>query len=82
MRDLLEQLVGEMVDKGIRYEDAQREFERRFITKVVDASAGNLCRAADTLGVHRNTLSRKMKTLKVKVRTTKSATSVNSFSAS
>lgn len=68
MRDLLEQLVGEMVDKGIRYEDAQREFEKRFITKVVDASAGNLCRAADTLGVHRNTLSRKMKTLKVKVR--------------
>ena len=69
MRDLLEQLVGEMVDKGIRYEDAQREFEKRFITRVVDASKGNLCRAADTLGVHRNTLSRKMKTLKVKVRT-------------
>jgi Fis family transcriptional regulator, factor for inversion stimulation protein len=69
VRDLLEQLVGEMVEKGIRYDDAQREFEKRFITKVVDASAGNLCRAADTLGVHRNTLSRKMKTLKIKVRT-------------
>ena len=68
MRDLLEQLVAEMVDKGIRYQDAQREFEKRFITKVVDASAGNLCRAADTLGVHRNTLSRKMKELKIKTR--------------
>jgi Fis family transcriptional regulator, factor for inversion stimulation protein len=69
VRDLLEQLVGEMVDKGIRYQDAQREFEKRFITKVVQASAGNLCRAADVLGVHRNTLSRKMKELKVKART-------------
>jgi DNA-binding NtrC family response regulator len=68
VRDLLEQLVAEMVDKGIRYQDAQREFEKRFITKVVDASAGNLCRAADTLGVHRNTLSRKMKELKIKTR--------------
>ena len=35
MRDLLEQLVGEMVDKGIRYEDAQREFEKHFIARVV-----------------------------------------------
>lgn len=72
MRDLLEQLVGEMVDKGIRYQDAQREFEKRFITKVVQASAGNLCRAADVLGVHRNTLARKMKELKVKARTSSS----------
>lgn len=69
MRELLEQLVGEMVEKEIRYEDAQREFEKRFITRVVEASAGNLCRAAETLGMHRNTLARKMKTLKVKVRT-------------
>ena len=34
MRDRLEQLVGEMVDKGIRYDDAQREFEKRFIARV------------------------------------------------
>ena len=34
MRDRLEQLVGEMVDKGIRYQDAQREFEKHFIARV------------------------------------------------
>ncbi len=70
MRDLLEQLVTEMVDKGIRYEEAQREFEKRFISRVVHASDGNLCRAAKALGVHRNTLARKVKSLKIKARPT------------
>ena len=58
-----------MVDKGIRYEDALREFDRRFIVEVVEKSDGNLCKAAETLGVHRNTLARKIKELKIKPRT-------------
>jgi Fis family transcriptional regulator, factor for inversion stimulation protein len=64
---LLEQLVTQMVEKGIQYEDALREFDRRFIVEVVEKSAGNLSKAADTLGVHRNTLSRKIKDLKIKI---------------
>ena len=66
MHKLLEQLVTQMVEKGIHYEDALREFDRRFIVEVVDKSDGNLSKAADTLGVHRNTLSRKIKELKIK----------------
>jgi DNA-binding NtrC family response regulator len=66
MRDRLEQLVGEMVDKGIRYQDAQREFERHFIARVVSKCDGNLGKAAMTLGVHRNTLTRKIQELKVR----------------
>lgn len=66
MRDLLEQLVSEMVEKGIRYEDAQREFDRRFITRVVHHCDGNLSKAAEVLGVHRNTLTRKIQTLKIR----------------
>jgi len=65
---LLEQLVTQMVEKGIHYEDAVREFDRRFIVEVIEKSDGNLCKAADTLGVHRNTLSRKIKDLKIKAR--------------
>ena len=68
MRDLLEQLIGEMVDKGIRFHDAQREFEKRFIARVVHTCDGNLGKAADTLGVHRNTLTRKITELKIKTR--------------
>ena len=66
MHRLLEQLVTQMVEKGIHYEDALREFDRRFIVEVVEKSEGNLSKAADTLGVHRNTLSRKIKELKTK----------------
>ena len=68
MHRLLEQLVTQMVEKGIHYEDALREFDRRFIVEVVDKSDGNLSKAADTLGVHRNTLARKIKDLKIKTR--------------
>ena len=60
MRDQLERLVDEMVSKGIRYEDAQREFEKRFIAHVLTKADGNLGKAADLLGIHRNTLSRKV----------------------
>ena len=60
MREKLEQLIEEMVDKGIRYSDAQREFERRFIARVLARVDFNLCRAAGRLGMHRNTLSRKI----------------------
>jgi two-component system, NtrC family, response regulator AtoC len=65
---LLEQLVTQMVEKGIQYDDATREFDKRFIVEVIDRSDGNLSKAADTLGVHRNTLSRKIKDLKIKAR--------------
>jgi Fis family transcriptional regulator, factor for inversion stimulation protein len=60
LKEQLEDLVGEMVTKGIRYDDAQREFEKKFIAFVLSKADGNLCRAADLLGMHRNTLSRKM----------------------
>jgi len=70
---LLDQLVTEMVTRGVHYTDAQREFEKRFISCVIDKSAGNLCKAADTLGVHRNTLTRKVKDLKIKARPSASA---------
>jgi DNA-binding NtrC family response regulator len=49
-----------MVEKGIRFPEASREFERRFISRVLNDSEGNLSKAADTLGIHRNTLSRKI----------------------
>ena len=60
LRDQLDHLVDEMVTKGVRFEDANREFEKRFITHVLSKADGNLCKAADLLGIHRNTLSRKI----------------------
>ena len=60
MREQLEQLVHEMVTRGIRYDEAQREFEKKFIIQVLVKADGNLGKAADLLGIHRNTLSRKI----------------------
>ena len=66
MRERLERLVGEMVERGILFEDAVGAFERTFITKVLDRADGNLSAAARELRIHRNTLSRKMAELKIR----------------
>jgi DNA-binding NtrC family response regulator len=64
--DKLERLIEEMVDKGVRFDDAVREFEKRFIARVLGKCDGSLIKTADTLGMHRNTLSRKMGEYKIK----------------
>ena len=60
MRDQLEGLILQMVDRGILFDEAVGEFEKRFIRRVLDRTNGNQSRAAEVLGIHRNTLSRKM----------------------
>ncbi|HEY6360781.1 MAG TPA: helix-turn-helix domain-containing protein [Vicinamibacterales bacterium] len=60
LREQLDRLIDEMVSKGIHLEDAQREFEKRFIAHVLAKADGHLCKAAELLGMHRNTLSRKL----------------------
>ena len=60
MREQLEKLILDMVDRGILFEDARRVFERGYIAQVLTRTDGNLTKAADKLGIHRNTLSRKM----------------------
>lgn len=66
MRERLERLVAEMVERGILYEDAVGAFERAFITKVLDRADGNSSAAARELRIHRNTLSRKLTELKIR----------------
>lgn len=60
MKDQLEALVNQMVERGIVFDEARAEFEKRFIKRVLDSSQGNQSRAARILGIHRNTLSRKI----------------------
>ncbi len=68
MREQLERLVQEMLDRGIRYEDARREFERCFIQRALARSGGSLIGAAEILGLHRNTMTRKMGEYRLKRR--------------
>jgi DNA-binding NtrC family response regulator len=68
VNEKLQKLVDEMVERGVRFPEAMREFERRFISRVLADSDGNLSKAADALGLHRNTLSRKMAEHRIKRR--------------
>jgi Fis family transcriptional regulator, factor for inversion stimulation protein len=54
----LESLVLQMHGAGLTYNDAVREFKKRFIMEVLARHRGNQCKAAEELGMHRNTLSR------------------------
>ena len=60
MKDQLEALIGQMVERGILFDEAVGEFEKKFIKRVLEHANGNQSRAAKTLGIHRNTLSRKI----------------------
>ena len=56
----LDRLVAEMVNKGIHYPDAAREFERRFLEHALKAVDGSLTRCAALTGLHLYTLARKL----------------------
>lgn len=58
MRDQLEALVGQMVERGILLDEAIAEFKKRFVKRALDRANGNQSRAAKLLGIHRNTLGR------------------------
>ena len=65
MKDQLKNLVGRMVESGILFPEAVKEFEKKYIKRVLDHVRGNQSRAARALGIHRNTLSRKIEVYKL-----------------
>ncbi len=69
MREKLESLVQEMLDRGVRYDDARQEFEKVFITRALQRSKGSVGEAADLLGIHRNTVARKMTEYRIRRKT-------------
>ena len=66
MRDHLERLVSDMLDKGLHYEDVRRELEKLSISRALQRTKGSLGDAAELLGVHRNTIARKIAEYRIK----------------
>lgn len=66
--DRLQKLVEEMVEKGVVFDDAVQEFEKRFIMRVLAHYDGSLTKTAEALKIHRNTLTRKMGEYKIRRR--------------
>lgn len=60
MKTELELLIDQMITRGIFFEEAVKEFEKNFILKVVRRHNNNLSKAAEALGIHRNTLSKRL----------------------
>jgi transcriptional regulator with PAS, ATPase and Fis domain len=60
MKAELESLIEQMITRGILYEEAVREFEKRFILNVLERHNHNLSKTAEALGIHRNTLSKRL----------------------
>lgn len=63
--DQMDKLVGNLRDDGLKYEEAVREFKKRFIVKTLQRHNWNQCKAAHELFMHRNTLSRTMEELSI-----------------
>ena len=60
MKEKLELLVTEMIERRIYLGEALNEFEKKFIQSALTKTGGNQSKAATVLGVHRNTLNRKI----------------------
>ena len=65
MKRELDSLITQMHSAGVSYSDAIRQFKRRYILEVLVQHRGNQCKAADELGMHRNTLSRTLTELEL-----------------
>jgi len=60
VKDQLESLVNQLIEHDIEYADAVSEFEKRFIKRMLEKNNWNHSKTAKALGIHRNTLSRKV----------------------
>ncbi len=67
MKERLESVVLQMYRAGVRCSEAMREFQKTFILTVLKDQRGNQCRAAEKLGMHRNTLRRTIRELEIDI---------------
>ena len=71
MEEQLESVVLQMYRAGVRCSEAVREFQKAFILTVLKDQRGNQCKAAERLGIHRNTLRRTIRELEIDIRPTR-----------
>ena len=60
LRDQMENLIDKMLDGQILLPEALCEFEKVYIQKALERNGDHLSQTADILGIHRNTLSKKV----------------------
>ena len=60
LKDRMEAIIVEMVEKGICLDLAQRDFEKKYLRIALDINQGSRLATARALGIHRNTLNNKL----------------------
>ena len=69
MRARLEALIDDMLDGQIMLDEALAEFEKLYIQKALARHKEHLSRTANILGIHRNTLSKRVANYRTQERT-------------
>jgi Fis family transcriptional regulator len=67
MKEQLESVILQMYKAGVACSEAVREFRKAFILTVLKDQRGNQCKAAERLGIHRNTLRRTIRELEIDI---------------
>ncbi len=71
MRERMENLIDEMLDGQILLNEAMCEFEKLYIQKALKRFSDHFSNTANALGIHRNTLSKRVSTFKAAPKTPK-----------
>ena len=74
MRKRMESLIGEMLDGRILLDEAITEFEKIYIQTALERNSEHLSKTAAALGIHRNTLSKRVASYNGKPKTVKPKT--------
>lgn len=64
LKNKIERLVDEMLSGRIMLTEAVAEFEKVYIEKALKKNGGHISKTADELGIHRNTLAKKVASYK------------------
>ncbi|CAM2069045.1 Helix-turn-helix domain-containing protein [Sulfidibacter corallicola] len=65
MHHKLSELVAELINNDIDLQFAKKELESTYIREILKRHNGNIGLSAKALGMHRNTLSKRIKDLKI-----------------
>lgn len=71
IRTRMEVLIEEMLDGQIMLNEALAEFEKLYIQKALFRYQAHLSKTANALGIHRNTLSKRVSTYQTSPKTPK-----------
>jgi transcriptional regulator with PAS, ATPase and Fis domain len=72
MHNRLENLIDEMLEGQILLDEAMAEFEKLYIKKALSRHKQHLSKTAAAIGIHRNTLSKRVATYQKQERRTES----------